>query len=357
MLSIAYSKDKGSAFIDSVNGKKPLFLLVISYTETSEIDGITIAGANKDLIKYTPPADAEFISYGYCKCIDAIPVTPDGKPTPALLTRAALNSIDMPMLVVNAGSKVRPNTPYINLEAVPAKRIDKEDALSREIVERLYYNSIELGKTLSKLSEFIIIGESIPGGTTTALALLLALGIDARFKVSSSMPINPHHIKNNVVESAMRRSHLTVGSLKDKPLEAVSILGDPMMITVSGIAIGAKGSRIILAGGTQMAAILALIKSLDNSALDNIAIGTTKYIINDKNSNIVELLKEISDTPIISIDPMLDLSSIDGLKAYSNGFVKEGAGAGGSCIGALLNGINDLYNRIEDEYRKCIKSH
>ncbi len=357
MLNIAYNKDKAIQFIDKVKGKKPLFSLVISYTETSEIDGITIAGANKDLIKYTPAADAEFIHYGYCKCINTIPATPDGKPTPALLTRAALNSINIPMLVIDAGSKIKPNIPYINLDASYAKRIDKEDAMNINMVERIYYNSIELGKTLAKLNDFIIIGESIPGGTTTALALLLALGIDARFKVSSSMPNNPHNIKNYVVSNALRRANLSIGSLKDKPLEAVSILGDPMMITIAGISIGAKDSNIILSGGTQMSAILALIKSLDASALEDIVIGTTRYIVEDKSSNIIELVKEIYPIPILYVDPMLDKSSIEGLRAYANGFVKEGAGAGGSCIGAMLNGINDLLPRIEDEYKRCIIVH
>ena len=45
------------------------------------------------------------------------------------------------------------------------------------------------------MSDLIVVGESIPGGTTTALAVLRALGIDARFKVSSSMPENPHNLK------------------------------------------------------------------------------------------------------------------------------------------------------------------
>ena len=39
------------------------------------------------------------------------------------------------------------------------------------------------------LTDCLVIGESIPGGTTTALAVLKALGFDA--KVSSSIPNNP----------------------------------------------------------------------------------------------------------------------------------------------------------------------
>ncbi|RMF30504.1 MAG: TIGR00303 family protein [Candidatus Nitrosothermus koennekii] len=354
MIKLAYNEDKGREFIDLLKHTDPLFLLAISYTETSEIDGITIAGAVKELIKYTPPADAEFIHYGYCRCIDTIPVTPDGKPTPALLTRAALKAADIPMLVVDAGSKVKPNMPYISIDAIPSKNIENEDALDRKIVDKIYNNSIELGRTISKLREFVIIGESIPGGTTTALAVLLSMGIDAKFKVSSSMPENPHDLKIRVVDNAMKRVDVTIGALRDKPLDAVAKLGDAMMITVAGIAIGlSKKSKVMLAGGTQMAAVLSLIKSLDYSALPNISIGTTRYIIDDKNSNLIDLIKEIYDVPIITIDPMLDRSSKDGLKAYANGFVKEGAGAGGASIAASLR-IDNLLDIIEREYDICI---
>ncbi len=344
----------GKPFLDLLKSSDPLFLLAISYTETAEIDGITVAGAEKDLIKYTSAADAEFIHYGFCKCIDTIPATPDGKPTPALLTRAALKAADIPMLVVDAGSKVKPNLPYLTLDALPSKNITRSRALDKDAVYKIYENSIELGKTLSKLSKFLIIGESIPGGTTTALGVLLSMGIDARFKVSSSMPNNPHNIKIKVVEDAMNRLGIEIGALKDKPIDAVSYLGDAMMITVAGIVMGSK-SKIMLAGGTQMAAILSIIKGL-NGSLDNLVIGTTRYIIDDKQADIIGLIKEF-DIPIIVVDPMLDKSSKDGLRAYANGFVKEGAGAGGACIAALARSNIDLLARIEEEYKVCIESN
>lgn len=48
-----------------------------------------------------------------------------------------------------------------------------------------------LGKTLSKFTDHLIIGESTPAGTTTALGVLAALGYDAWGKVSGSTPENP----------------------------------------------------------------------------------------------------------------------------------------------------------------------
>ena len=46
--------------------RNPIFVCVISYTETSQVPGITFAGANPDLIKYTPAADSEFLYHGKC---------------------------------------------------------------------------------------------------------------------------------------------------------------------------------------------------------------------------------------------------------------------------------------------------
>ena len=49
-------------FVESVRGKKFLFALTISHTETCTIPGITIAGATPELAKYTPAADVPELS-------------------------------------------------------------------------------------------------------------------------------------------------------------------------------------------------------------------------------------------------------------------------------------------------------
>jgi NaMN:DMB phosphoribosyltransferase len=92
---------------------------VISYTATSEIQGLTVAGANPELVKYTSPADSEFLYYGRCRCINAVPATPDGKPTPAIITRAAIKISKIPLLVVNAGAKVKPSIPLVSFGLEP----------------------------------------------------------------------------------------------------------------------------------------------------------------------------------------------------------------------------------------------
>jgi NaMN:DMB phosphoribosyltransferase len=56
-IEILGNLEKGQDFVKSIENKKFLFSLVISYTETSEIPGITVAGSNSDSIKFTSPAE------------------------------------------------------------------------------------------------------------------------------------------------------------------------------------------------------------------------------------------------------------------------------------------------------------
>jgi len=117
-------------FLESIKSGKSLFAFVLSYTETCEIPGITFAGADKDSMQFTPPADAEYIHYGYCKTIKQIPMTPDGKPTPAILTKSALESSSIPHLTINAGSKISPQLPFIETGIPFGKNISFQDAMT-----------------------------------------------------------------------------------------------------------------------------------------------------------------------------------------------------------------------------------
>jgi len=360
-ISINGNEERARNFIKKVSGKNCYFICVISYTETCEIPGITVAGADAQLVKYTPAADAEFLYYGECRCIDKVPATPDGKPTPALITRAALKCADIPLIVVDAGSKVKPDLPYVLLDLEHGKNIMHGRALDTSSVKKAYEKGVELGSKLGKTMEYVVIGESIPAGTTTALGVLLAMGIDARYKVSSSMPENPHELKLSTVEQGMKAAGITFGSLANRPFEAVSHMGDPMIPAVAGIAVGAsKSSSIMLAGGTQMAAVLSFMNAVDKDSLNNTVVCTTSYILDDSSSDIRHLINSVTNVPLLSFDPHLDRSSKEGLRAYANGFVKEGVGAGGACLAAMLksNGkidANKLLNEIEKEYERTIE--
>ena len=348
--------------VKSFTTKNPVFVCVISYTATSEIPGLTVAGANAELVKYTSPADAEFLYHGRCSCIDVVPATPDGKPTPALITRTALQLARIPLLIVDAGAKVKPSIPYVSFGVEPGRNVMNENAMDISSVKRAFKYGELLGKQLAIMSDLTVVGESIPGGTTTALAVLRALGIDARFKISSSMPENPHNLKNKVVDSAIERVITGIGRISS-PCEAISTLGDPMMPSIAGIASGvlSASGKVMLAGGTQMSAVVAILKHLGRT-LNGLYIGTTTYVTKDPSSDLFGLVRMASErVPILSCDLHLGESSKPGLQAFAKGFVKEGVGAGGASVVAITKSRGKitgkkLMNAIEKEYEVSIEA-
>ncbi len=276
-----------------------------------------------------------------------IPMTPDGKPTPALLTRTSLEHAGIQQIVINAGGKILPKLSYFETNLPFGKNISKEPGLEKSSVMRAIDYGKKVGNVLALTTNCLVIGESIPGGTTTALAVMKGLGIDAR--VSSSMPDNPQSLKNEIVTKALERSD------SKEPYDVIANAGDPMIPFVAGmLSTASEITNVILAGGTQMAAVLALAKTIGYDE-NRVAIGTTSYITGDSNANLLEVVESISDIPVLSVNPKLEDSKFDGLRAYSEGFVKEGAGAGGCMIASLLKtGISSkkLLALIDDEYTR-----
>ena len=330
---------KAENFIDRIKDGKFLFSFVISYTETCEVPGITFAGADKDSIKFTPPADAEYLYYGNCKTIDQIPMTPDGKPTPGLLTKTALESSSIPHIVINAGSKIAPQLPFIQTGLLPGKNISINPAMTdSQVSQAVDYGRI-IGRTLASITDCLIIGESIPGGTTTALAVMKAFGYNA--KVSSSIPNNPVILKNQIASMALNRLD------SNNPYDVIAKVGDPMIPFVTGMLSAASEiNPVMLAGGTQMTAVLAFASKIGFNE-KNTAIGTTSYISGDESANFKNLVSEIADIPAIAVNPHLENSKFSGLKAFSEGFAKEGVGAGGSIIASLLKTRNNSSKFLE----------
>jgi NaMN:DMB phosphoribosyltransferase len=102
-----------------------------------------------------------------------------------------------------------------------------------------------------------------------------------------------------------------------------------------------------------MAAVLAFSK-ITGYEKKNVSIGTTSYIIDDTTANLVDMVKQIDDIPIFAAKLALKDSKIDGLRSFADGFVKEGVGAGGASIAAMLKvGIDakHLLELSETEYQ------
>ena len=324
--------------------EKPLFLLILSNTATAYIPKISAAGKSPEFTDYTPAGDAEIVKTGNIISVPVLPITPPyNTPTPAIITRAALKLTGVPHMFVNAGLKVVPEISFVDLMAKPGCDIRENVAVYD--AEGIFERAQKLGRDIRDQTDHLVIGESIPGGTTTAMGVLNALGYDGN--VSSSSCSNPLALKNKIVKEGMDASGVEFGSLRNDPLHAITCLGDPMMAAVAGIVSGTDGIDVVLAGGTQMAAVFAVIKHLGINT-DNISIATTKYVVDDASANFGELVDELG-VPVYAADPGFGASHLPGLQRYEAGDVKEGVGAGGAMYLAQMHGVSQEELRHEVE--------
>ncbi len=359
-IILTHNPQKGKKFLEKISKKNPLFVCTLGTTETGKIPGISAAGANPEITDYTPPADIELLLLGKCKCINGVPITPDGIPTPALVTMSALKLADIPALPVNAGLRIKPHVPYLEIGAAPGKDIRTGKAVDN--AQEVLHRAKLAGEIMSKTADYLVIGESIPGGTTTTLGVLCAMGIEAKGKVSSSMPTNPHDLKIQAVEEGLKNAKIALGSLAKDPLKAVSCVGDPVMPAFAGLVLGAaERVPVLMAGGTQMSAILAVVNALNPSIMNNVAIGTTRWIVSDKTSDLKGIIAQIADVPILAANLDFSKTKYNGLKAYEQGVVKEGVGVGGSTIAAMAKSEGAITKEImleevEKNYANLVNS-
>ncbi|WP_423793194.1 nicotinate mononucleotide-dependent phosphoribosyltransferase CobT [Methanocaldococcus indicus] len=327
--------------------QNPLFILTLSSIETTLY--YPISGVHKDIIRYTPALDAELVFYGEVKTLKKIPFDSSFSPTPAIISRVCIELKNIKSLVVDAGSFVKPKLPYIDMDEKPTGRIEKGEAI--EDSEELFYKSYLLGKNLN--CESLILGECVPGGTTTALGVLLGLGYNAEGKVSSGSINNPHDLKLKIVNEGLKK--IKGGDV----FSVLNAVGDKMMPVVAGLSISfsEENKKVMLAGGTQMAAVLSVIKEIDKKALKNICLATTEFVINDKNSDLLGLVNEIGKIPVYGAKLYFEESKIEGLKNYCYGSVKEGVGAGGLAVYCISKGISGrvIKEKVEEKLlRNCL---
>ncbi|MCA1645155.1 MAG: hypothetical protein LC797_06680, partial [Chloroflexi bacterium] len=248
-----------------------------------------------------------------------------------------------------------PATRCERVSAAPGGNIECGHAVGD--APRLLEAGLGIGRELALAAPYLVLGESVPAGTTTALALLLALGYLAEGRVSGSQADNAHGLKSRVARAALQAAQLTPGSAAANPLQAVSAIGDPMQPLAAGIALGATaaGCDVLLAGGSQMLAVAALIEALhDRAALERVAIGTTRWIVQDPAADVAGLAHDIAaDLPVLAANLDFSTSRHPGLRGYEQWLVKEGVGAGGACIAATLatgQSIEQLEAAIDATY-------
>lgn len=352
-IRIKGNEEIAKKILSGIWGKKGVFTCAVGSTMTSAIPGISDAGGTPELTLLTGPADAELITLGHTVCIDGVPINPGDIPTPGLLTISALKLSGLPHHIINAGCKVDPSIPYYDVGGTYGESILTGHAVKD--ARKLFERGKVLGEIFAKDCNYLIVSESIAGGTTTALATLMAIGVISENLVSSSSPTNPRELKTKTVAQALENSGLGIGSCAEDPLKAVECVGDPMIAVNAGIAVGAaKHVPVIFGGGTQMDAVMAVAVAIDKSIVGNIIHGTTRWLVNDANSDVEKITSSISpDIPIVYINMDYSKSPYKGLQAYEKGFIKEGVGCGGSSIAAVISSAGKITcdDILEEEHK------
>ncbi len=329
-------------FIENLRGKNADFLLCMSNTATANIEGITQAGI-LGLIHLTPTLDGEFISIGEVRSLENIAETPKGVPTPALLTRAVhtlkpFKNIEF----LDLGLEIKPKVEYFTQYEFGMKPSGNIAENANINAIEIFEKAVEFGQEFKSKSDYLILGESVPSGTTTATATALALGYDAKDMFSSSFKNVPNDIRNQTIQQA-----LDSVTQEDDIFTILSKVSDNMLIFNAGFILGLNNKLpVILAGGTQMACVLLIINKMlevmqGSLSTSNLALCTTKWVVEDTNSDIKGLL-ELLNFPINSYYSDFDfsLSEHPALKLYDEGEAKEGVGAGGALVYGLINGLS-----------------
>ncbi|MCU0551466.1 MAG: TIGR00303 family protein [Leptolyngbya sp. Prado105] len=332
-IAIYTEVDRARSWIARHQGKKPHFACILGFTETGLIPGISAAGATPKDRQFTAIADAEFLINGI-QPHPEFPLPPlDVGVSPVYISRAVIESLAISTTVFNAGLPRSPSIAAIDLGGSPAQCVSTGKALSIDTVHHLFHQGLQWGKTLAQSADYLVLGECVVGGTTTALAVLTGLGINAIGKVNSSHPICNHAQKWQLVQQGLAQP-------QSDPFSVVAAVGDPMQIVVAGMTIAASQTcGVLLAGGTQMLAVYALARSIAKTIPWNpeqVLIGTTRWVAEDPTGDTVGLAQTMQDVSLVATRLSFAQSKWKPLQMYEQGFVKEGVGAGGCSIAATV---------------------
>ncbi|MEF8787143.1 MAG: TIGR00303 family protein [Haloarculaceae archaeon] len=299
------------------------FVLVAGTTETATIDGISAAGADPDVMVHTPSADAEIVAYGEPVRAPVVPVSPSGCPTPAVMTRAVREELGFDLTVVDGGLAEPTGAPTVTVGARPGGDIRESDPVPT--APGAYEAARQFGRAIP--DDELFLAETVPGGTTTALGVLRALG--ERASVSSSLPENPLGQKESVVTEGLAASSLDDGGAATDPKRALRRMGDPVLAVTAGIARGATetDTAVTFAGGTQMFAVIALLRHAGVEGA--LSLATTSFVADDQTAAIDGLAADLN-VDLTVTDPGFDGSDHPAMAAYAAGEAKEGVGLGGA---------------------------
>ena len=313
-------------------------LLLLAGTATAAVPGISAAGATPKSRRFTAAADAELLILGPAQLRPhALPPLPAGV-SPALIARVVVEQLALEPLVVDAGAAVAPSVPHLQLGLAPARCLSSGAAMAPQQVERLLALGRRWGRQLARQGRPVLLAECVPGGTSTAQAVLQGLGVEAAGLVSGSLRQPAHALKARLVAQGLAAADLQPPAAPELVLAA---LGDPMQPLAAGLVQSAARLHLplLLAGGSQMAAVLALALALSPAAERPAiaawaALATTVWVASESSSDLELLLQRIAAR--WQIEPLGFAAGLrfagcrsPQLQAFERGYVKEGVGAGG----------------------------
>lgn len=319
-------------------------LLLLAATATAAVPGISAAGSTPAARRGTAAADAELLVLGPDRPpVHPLPPLPAGV-SPALISHVVLSQLGLlsRLSVVDLGCAVAPVVPHLRLPAGEgagaAACLSSGQALPPARVQALLRRGERWGERLDP-GEPLVLAECVPGGTSTALAVLRGLGIAADGLVSGSLRYSVHELKAALVARGLAAAGLPPsGTTAELVLAA---LGDPMQVLAAGLvpAAAARGVPVLLAGGSQMAAVLALALARTPpegrcQLARRVTLATTAWVAQEDGSDLHRLLALIALRWQVS--PRLEVAALRFhgcssacLRDYERGYVKEGVGAGG----------------------------
>ncbi len=339
---------------------KFLIYLIISETSTSQIEGISAAGIDSKSRKITGLADAEFFLHGAINSFKyPLPALKAGI-TPALISYVCKLLLGKSLIVVPIGVYERPYFRHLLVEKKfgnPSNCLSTGCTMNKNRVRDLYQKGLSIGLLLQKP---ILISESVPGGTSTAQAIMEAFGLNVADLVGSSLVNPPRALKKRIISAGLINANLVKSC---NSFDVISALGDPFQAFSMGLLIGARRSNntVILAGGSQMIAVLLLaleyISLIEkNSFSEKVFVVTTGWLACDPSiSKLLNLVAEKHQVELYGFASSLNFisSKVQQLRDYEIGYVKEGVGAGGMSFLASLKGFK--YEKIVSECESTIR--
>ena len=170
---------------------------------------------------------------------------------------------------------------------------------------------------------------------------MLALGLDAAGRVSSSMAANAHALKEAIARQGL--AHVDPAAVARAPLQAVAAVGDPMQAAVAGLALAAS-ERACRSCSPAALRWPPCSRSCTPCAppraapLDprRVAIATTRWVLADPTADLPGLVAQRGPYAVLGSGLSFAASRHAPLRRYEDFLVKEGVGAGGAAVAATL---------------------